>query len=540
MNVPIIIGVTGHRNIRKEDHEILKERVTQQLIQLQSYCPDTPLIMLNSLAEGADQLCAEVALKLNIPLVVPLPFSLDHYRKDFRDETLNELNRQCSLAQDIFVVQPSESPIETTNDFGYRQAGLYIVKHCHVLLALWDGKPGDLSGCGTATFVEMMLRGSFLKHGHIASVNDSTIIHIITPRQHEPLPDNELTVKIIEPQKGELKELLHATNAFNIDSKNISNQSYPLTEMPLDGISKRLHTAYQHSDQCSNTYQKRYLKAMRQLSWCGVFLVISFLLYDEAESNIFLIMYGFLILLSLSIYLKSKKDQVHMKYLEYRALAETLRVQFYLSLFGIQENITDHFTWTQKKSNTWIRKAVTSLLIGEPPKRVLTAQELKSLWIDDQLSYHQKALIKNQQRARLNQRMTKLLLFYSITLFILVLIIEFFFPTIATIVIPIDPLHQILLFHPEQDIIIRGILKIILGTISAITLFLSNYYGKLSLNRKISDHQKMIDQYQKIQPLFTDNQQGTESLFIALAKEGILENGSWLSYCKDNELTINV
>ncbi len=540
MNIPMIIGVTGHRNIRREDNEILKELVIQQLTQLQSVCPDTPLIMLNSLAEGADQLCAEIALNLNIPLVVPLPFSLNHYRKDFSEEALSELNRQCSLAKEIFVVQPSESPMETTNDYGYRQAGLYIVKHCHVLLALWDGKPGDLSGCGTATFANMMLRGSFLKHGHIASVNDSTIIHIITPRQNEPLPNNELTVKIIEPQKDALKELLSATNEFNIDSKNTSNGTYPLIEIPLNGVSERLHTAYQHSDQSSNTYQKRYLKAMRQLSWCGVFLVISFLLYDEAESNIFLIMYGFLILLSLMIYLKSKKDQVHIKYLEYRALAETLRVQFYLSLFGIQENITDHFTWTQKKSNTWIRKAVTSLLIGEPPKRVLTAQELKSLWIDDQLSYHKKALIKNQQRARLNQRMTKLMLFYSITLFVLILIIEFLFPAIATIVIPIDPLHRILLFHPEQDIIIRGILKIILGTISAITLFLSNYYGKLSLNRKISDHQKMIDQYQKIQPLFTDNQQSTESLFIALAKEEILENGSWLSYCKDNELTVNL
>lgn len=540
MNIPLIIGVTGHRNIRQEDHKILKEKVRQQLLYLKQRCPETQLIMLNSLAEGADQLCAEIALELNIALMAPLPFSLDRYQQDFGEETLLQFNRLCSLTKEVFVVQPLESPKEPTNDYSYRQAGLYIVKHCHVLLTLWDGKPGDLSGCGTATFVEIVKQGSYIAHGQLSSHNDSPIIHIVTQRQNEPIIENAFTVNIIEPFTDALSELLTSTNDINKDSRNNTGNTYPLVETPLEGISERLHNAYQQSDRCSNTYQKRYLKAMRQLSWCGVFLVISFLLYDEAESNIFLITYGLLILLSLTIYLKSKKDQIHIKYLEYRALAETLRVQFYLSIFGIGENITEHFTWTQKKSNIWIRKAVTSLLIGDLPKQLLSAQELKSLWIDDQLTYHKKALIKHQQQDRLNQRMTKLLLFYSITLFVLVFIIEFFFPTIATIVIPIEPLHRILLFHPEQDIIVRGVLKILLGTISAITLFLSNYYGKLSLNRKISDHQKMIDQYEKILPLFNEHLKNEESLFMALAKEEILENGSWLSYCKDNELTINL
>jgi hypothetical protein len=540
MNIPLIIGVTGHRNIRQEDHKTLKEKVRQQLLFLKQRCPETQLIMLNSLAQGADQLCAEIALELNIALIVPLPFSLDRYREDFSDEALLQLNRLCSLAKEVFVVQPLESPIEPTNDFNYRQAGLYIIRHCHILLACWDGKGGDLMGCGSASLVEMIKQGSYIAHGQLSSHNDSPIIHIVTQRQNEPPLENAFAINIIEPFTDALSELLTSTNDTNKDIRNNQGTTYPLVETPLEGISERLHNAYQQSDRCSNTYQRRYLKAMRQLSWCGVFLVISFLLYDEAESNIFLITYGLLILLSLTIYLKSKKDQVHIKYLEYRALAETLRVQFYLSMFGIGENITEHFTWTQKKSNTWIRKAVTSLLIGNSSKQVLSARELKSLWIDDQLSYHKKALIKHQQQDRLNQRMTKLLLFYSITLFILVLIIEFFFPTIATIIIPIDPLHRILLFHPEQDIIVRGVLKILLGTISAITLFLSNYYGKLSLNRKISDHLKMIDQYEKIQPLFNENLKNAEELLLALAKEEILENGSWLSYCKDNELTINL
>ena len=57
-NVPIIIGVTGHRKLKKNDIEQLKPVVKRQLQMLVLKCPNSDIKLLSSLAEGADQLCA--------------------------------------------------------------------------------------------------------------------------------------------------------------------------------------------------------------------------------------------------------------------------------------------------------------------------------------------------------------------------------------------------------------------------------------------------------------------------------------------------
>ena len=51
--IPIIVGVTGHRNIVDEDKAQIKARVIDGLKEIQSLCKgadgnDTPVIMLNS------------------------------------------------------------------------------------------------------------------------------------------------------------------------------------------------------------------------------------------------------------------------------------------------------------------------------------------------------------------------------------------------------------------------------------------------------------------------------------------------------------
>uniref|UniRef100_UPI0025A16DA8 hypothetical protein n=1 Tax=Klebsiella pneumoniae TaxID=573 RepID=UPI0025A16DA8 len=67
--IPIVVGVTGHRTIRESDRAALFERVKAELAGLQARCPNSPIRLLTSLAEGGDQLCAEAATALGIPLI---------------------------------------------------------------------------------------------------------------------------------------------------------------------------------------------------------------------------------------------------------------------------------------------------------------------------------------------------------------------------------------------------------------------------------------------------------------------------------------
>ena len=53
--IPITIGVTGHRAVREEDREALYAAVMSELKLLRELYPNSPFVMLNSLAEGADR-----------------------------------------------------------------------------------------------------------------------------------------------------------------------------------------------------------------------------------------------------------------------------------------------------------------------------------------------------------------------------------------------------------------------------------------------------------------------------------------------------
>ena len=62
--VPIVIGVTGHRDIPAEDVPRLTEVIATQLEDILRDSPNSPYIFLSALAEGADRV-AELLARLN-------------------------------------------------------------------------------------------------------------------------------------------------------------------------------------------------------------------------------------------------------------------------------------------------------------------------------------------------------------------------------------------------------------------------------------------------------------------------------------------
>ena len=56
--VPLVVAVTGHRDPRPEVVPLLQRQFRQHLEQLIHELPNTPLVMLNGLAEGIDSIAA--------------------------------------------------------------------------------------------------------------------------------------------------------------------------------------------------------------------------------------------------------------------------------------------------------------------------------------------------------------------------------------------------------------------------------------------------------------------------------------------------
>lgn len=540
MGIPIVIGVTGYLRFRERDTEKLSALIKAELSALAARCPHSELVLMSAVAAGADTLCAQIALALGIKLVCPLPMPVPEYRKDFSPSDAAVFDSLISRADSVFVAPDTEpAPKSATRDFHYRQAGIYIAEHSHALLALWDGSPPKPEGCGAAEAVGFMLCGEYENaEGCFKAANDGSVIRILTQRADSKAPDAP-EVRLMERKKGSLYENLRVTDAFNRDAaaekRGGGNALLPDEHMKNAGAGlKRISSLYQTADRLSLFYQQKTLRAIKCFSIFGVMLVLLFLLYDELSCDFFLPCYGAVMLVYLLLSVMAGKGKHHEKYLQYRMLSETLRAQFYLLASGAEENIGRAFTWTQKQDSAWIREAVSALLIGPGEASAIPADVIKAAWIDGQLAYHQRALRRTQKKNRVNERAAKAMLLASAALFLLVMALEFILqPAMETVLLE-GGLPAFLLPYGGEPFTLRGLMKILLGAVPAGTVFLSNYYGKLSLKRKSIDHEKMAMLYAQAKERFERGRMDQRRLFAQLAREEIVENGDWYSYCREN------
>lgn len=157
----MIIAVTGHRDIVIDN--VVEEKIDAFFHEmLQTY---ESVTLLSALAEGADQLVAEMFLKhKNRVLEVPMPFEQETYLK-----VLNATARQNFFT----LAKESEHVFEVPKMCAhpYENLGYYLVDNSDVLLALWDGTSNGKQG-GTADVVSY------------AKSKNHTIVHLLCERQN--------------------------------------------------------------------------------------------------------------------------------------------------------------------------------------------------------------------------------------------------------------------------------------------------------------------------------------------------------------------
>ena len=134
----MIAGVTGHQNLGDQATLSWVENCLMQEI------PKYTITMgLTCLAIGADQLFAHILEKFYIPYIAIVPS--DGYEGTFENEKARE-NYFLYLAKaDDAIRLNFPSPTEEA----FYAAGKYIVDHCDILFAIWNGKAAKgLGGTG--------------------------------------------------------------------------------------------------------------------------------------------------------------------------------------------------------------------------------------------------------------------------------------------------------------------------------------------------------------------------------------------------------
>lgn len=526
--IPLLVGVTGHIDLREADRDTLLRSVTGELKRLRETYPHTPLKMLNSLAAGADLLCADAAEELGIPLIAALPMETAEYEKDFSPQELEHFRHHLDRAESTFVVPAAEAETGDSREFAYRQAGIYVVEHAHLLLALWDGKEDPVARAGTAATVDFALKGNWEPEQGIpvSSAGNTAVIHILTPRRDMPAEGAGETRRIADEEMWDT--LMARTEEFNMLAEEMPEAGEQMLPEPEqnDAALQQLEALYISADKLSLRFARQFRKALATLALAGTVLTFAFLLYDEGSMVPMILVCGAALLYAFYCYRQTTKTECHRKYIEYRALAETVRVQMYLRYAGSRLEVQRLMNWSQQQETAWILCTICAVNGAPKPEK---QREILSCWVEEQRDYHRQAGKKTTGQMEKNDRALGIAMKISILTYAVTLIYEFAFGGLA-----IKPL--MILQDPEHG---RTLIKIVLGTLSAGTLFMANYYGKMSLRRVTTDHEKMVKFYEKAADQLIRCGQN-EHILEALAREELAENGNWCSYQKDNAPELNL
>ena len=142
----ITIAISGHRILSEIDK--INTALDLVLKNIKLAFPDKSYTLLSQLAEGADRLAAISALKQDIHLVVPLPLAKADYLTDFSNGE-SKLIFENLLARAQTVLAP---PPAATRNAAYLAVGTFMLEHCDVLIAIWDGQGAQGQG-GTGEIV---------------------------------------------------------------------------------------------------------------------------------------------------------------------------------------------------------------------------------------------------------------------------------------------------------------------------------------------------------------------------------------------------
>lgn len=467
----LCVGVTAHRDLLDEETAAIEASVEALFKQLSTAFPDLPLELLTPLAEGGDQLAARVALRLGLPIVAVLPMEQSEYEKDFADAgSLAEFRSLLGQAEQVIWLPPApgngEPPFTAAaRDIQYAQLGVFVSNHCQVLLALWDGKPGSKLG-GTGQVVNFHLTAvmpGFEADSSPASLlaeNENDLVyHIVCSRDRadgEPAAglkagqaawfssraDGARTAKLPAEYQILLERLQRFVRDWREKEEVIARNSCGLLEsapgLPAPSGSVLTDRLFQVADGLAVHYQQRVHRGLRAVHLLAVLMGLEFILYAEFDGPAYMVLlFLALFLAGVIVHMVGEKHEWHRKYLDYRALAEGLRVQLYWNLAGVVDSVSaefayDNFLQQQDVDLGWIRHVMRRASLfrvrgAQPDPR--WAPWVIGEWVGDssaggqgQLAYYARKEAENTSRYRRTNRLGTLSLWAGIGFALLLLL----------------------------------------------------------------------------------------------------------------------
>jgi hypothetical protein len=374
---PFVVGISGHRDLHPGALPQLRVAVAAILRQLAERLPDSELRITSGMAAGADLLVVQTALELGFGVDALLPMPLAHFAVDFdsasfallqtllahprvtcRDLPLNAADRDAGIA----VGSPGRDAL-------YGRVSRSLIRGCSLLIALWDGEPSLLPS-GTADTVlrylgvrtdrnrdDERLQFSESSPDHdtparlvywipAARANSAGAAHASSPCFLAGLGDNALLRLPGTPHRLEVH--LRSLNIYNREYQRFTGgwpaPSAPdslLGSLPAElapqaddrPVLERIDVQYGKADALALHFQRRSDRLFAFFNLVAFAMGLAYLVYEKFM-NTRLLLFAYLLILtsSAAVYYVLHERHWFAKHLMCRALAETLRVKFYLRL----------------------------------------------------------------------------------------------------------------------------------------------------------------------------------------------------------------
>lgn len=401
------MGVTGHRRLQEEEAVNGAIGKSLELIKSEARLAHTEILftVLSPLAEGADRLVAHQVLACpRSELEVVLPMREEVYLEDFKK---NESKKEFKdLLHHVQVKHVKRLKARETRQESYRSAGRYVVDHCDVLIALWDGDAAAGVG-GTGEIVAYAVE------------QKCPLLWIDTKQSHR------IQFRFAKSLLSELHHL-DRYNAEKVDEPQIkakfsrqyrrlvrrATQSGYLSQT-IEDIYKTGLSNYARADTLAQKYQKRYNAAVLAIyglaaAAVGVAAIQIFehggshgVLSSESASSDWLFrmlpgLEAFLMLIVLVIIQRGVSGNWHEKYLEYRYLAESFRAAMFTALVADEHGAMSSYRRAVRSSTSgnWVLLAIYSAWNRASAPGALSGdleglkKLLSEVWVQGQIAYH--------------------------------------------------------------------------------------------------------------------------------------------------------
>lgn len=455
--VPMWVGAIGHRSLRPGDEVALRSAIDEVLDDIaRRWGTNLEPKLLTSLAEGSDQLVAEEARARGWQIGVPLPFAEALYERDFRSHAslvafrrLRQEAASCfevDLAANVSIDQVRE-PGEA-RERQYERAGRLIAETCPILIALWDGEERNLIG-GTSEVVAHALRGWWNESDASQWLNPpqpKLVYHVWTPSlqrpdvtgipfswrvlasAHEGEPEGTTVLDDVLARlrelDGDICELRGATKEIehSADTAIPSEHAEALPGPILEAL-----RWFAIADALALRYQRRVRRALPALLILAFLAFAGFELYvhgPHMHRSSGLMAFGVCFAIAIAVLGWVRWRALERKFLDYRALAEGLRVQLFWGLCGLPDSVPEHYLRRHRGELSWIPTAIAGLTVGTG----LPASDdwngawplgrrrrlARDYWLERQRNFFAATSRSDELRAKVGNRSARVLLYLGI------------------------------------------------------------------------------------------------------------------------------